>query len=102
MFAETRVRIKKLSHLPDAQVAAGDWKDYVPGRDNGNVSLPVDYEIEGKLITDLVVGQPLEVFRTSRNGVSASGMFNTSPLTVVAPGMFQTQNSTYLIEVLEP
>lgn len=102
MSERTRVKVRKIGQLPDAQVAAGDWESYVPGVENPNVSLPVEYEIEGYMVDPPALGASFVVERTSRNGIKAYGEFSTSPITVIAPGMIKTQNSIYTIEKLEP
>ena len=93
-----KVKISKLIHLDDAVHDAPSMNEYVVGRSNGNVSLPVDYWIEGYL-TDLpTVGRSVLVNRTNRNGVEVSGIFKTSTVTEITDDGFKTLNSVYKLE----
>lgn len=96
-----RVRIKKISAVEGADcptVAPGVWKC---GQDNGDVSPPVEYEVEGELLWDVAVGRPCLLYRDKRNGVAAYGVFKTSRVTSVTDTGFTTLNSVYEMERLD-
>ena len=95
------VKIKKISEAPGAPYQAAPWLDYVPGGANHfGKSLPVDYELEGELGSPLIVGAPLVVRRTRRNGVPVRGEFRSSPIVVVESNQVRTENSVYRITPL--
>lgn len=71
---------------------------YVPGTGNNideNKSIPIEYTIEGKLINTIEVGVGVNVMRTKRNGVEATGFFQTSTVTEITENTFKTKNSVY-------
>lgn len=101
-----KVKISKIKHLDTALVACGEWGKYNAGVDNGNVSLPVEYTVEGNLIGGVVTGVSLSVCRTKRNDVVCDGVFQTSPVMAfsrVSPNKYEieTKNSLYLLEILD-
>lgn len=76
---------------------------YVPGTANNileNKSLPIEYSIEGELLYPMEIGKDVFVLRTKRNGVAATGYFQTSKLTEVSENTFKTQNSVYSYKYL--
>lgn len=97
-----RIRIKKLAEVSGGSPARA-MAEHIPGsaQEDGK-SIPVDYEIEGLLLTDICVGTSVRVARDKRNGVPANGLFMTSPVTHHCPdcGTFQTRNSRYRFEYL--
>lgn len=99
-----QVKVKKISVAAEPDAITPKWEEYIPGKDNGDVSLPVEYEIEGKEIAPLSVGDSYSVLRTKRNGVNVDGYFITSPVVHIningKHGMFTTKNSVYTIEFL--
>lgn len=92
------VKVKKIAIADNPQCETAIWEDYKPGEDNGNVSPPVEYTIEGYLLEDLKVGNALAVDRRMRNGVAMSGLFRTSVITQIINNLVVTQNSKYLVE----
>ena len=96
-----RVKIQKIGAAANALAPTPDNKDYVPGEDNGRVSLPAEYCIEGYLLKAIEYGVSVAVDRYSRNGVSASGMFVSSPVIEFDSTTFTTYNSIYSIEYLD-
>jgi len=95
-----KVKISKISHLKSALYDAPSLKEYEAGKDNGNVSLPVEYWLEGYLREEPTVGKSLVVDRTSRNGIEVGGIFKTSTVTEVTEDGFETLNSVYKLEYI--
>jgi hypothetical protein len=94
------VRITKINQVTDPACITPNFNDYTPGVDNGHVSLPNKYTIEGTLIEDIQLNKPVVVSRTSRNGVKSFGLFQTSPVTEITENGFNTLNSIYVLEVI--
>jgi hypothetical protein len=99
----TLVSLKKIGVVADAPFPTPDKEDYVPGIDNGDVTIPVEYEITGTLATSgLKVGQRLLINRRSRNGIAADGSLWTSPVKEIRLAdngvFFDTMNSVYYME----
>jgi hypothetical protein len=65
-----------------------------------NESLPVAYELEGELLAPVVVGYPLVIQRTVRNGVVCEGQFTSSPVREIGPDWVRTDNSVYQVKVM--
>ena len=85
-----------------AAVAGGlapiDADKYVAGTNQTfveNKSLPIEYTIEGELVTPIEIGKSLMVHRHKRNGVVSEGFFTTSIITSVSSDTFTTKNSVY-------
>lgn len=91
------IQIRKIAAVVGG-LAPMEKDKYVPGTANNiseNKSLPVEYSIEGELLSPIEVGKIVFVFRTKRNGVAATGYFQTSKITEVTENTFKTQNSVY-------
>lgn len=76
---------------------------YIPGTGNNikeNKSLPIEYTIEGNLIDPIEIGKSVCVLRTKRNGVEATGFFQTSAVTEILKNTFKTNNSVYIYHYL--
>lgn len=97
---QLKVKISKMTHLEDALCDAPPIHDYLMGENNGNVSLPIDYWLEGYLTEDLSVGKSVVVSRTNRNGVEIGGLFTTSTVTEITNDGFKTLNSVYKLEYI--
>ena len=95
-----KVKITKIAISDNPEVDTPCMKDYKAGQDNGNVSLPVEYWIEGYLMNEPKIGTSVLVNRTSRNGVDCAGIFTTSQVTKILEDGFETLNSIYKVEVL--
>jgi len=95
-----KVKITKVAATDNPQCITPQINTYNMGCNNGDVSLPVEYYLEGDLIGQIVVNASVRVIRTSRNGVECLGMFTTSPVVSVSEIGFTTQNSVYLVEYL--
>jgi hypothetical protein len=97
-----KVRIKKLSPTENPDYPSANKESYKCGSTPvEEVSVFVDYEVEGYISERLTVGSCIYMHRTSRNGVEVGGVFQTSPITKVVDGGFHTRNSVYEIEVLQ-
>lgn len=100
------VLIRKLSAAANPDVSTPNAADYTPGIDNGFVSLPVEYEIEGKLIQDIVAGESIRALRYKRNGIPVLGVFESSPVTSIENkedrDLVATANSIYEVISLSP
>lgn len=99
-----RVKVKKLKESDAAKYKAATWEDYQLGVDNGDISLPVDYEVTGQLVYDLDKKPCPYIFvkRDSRNGVEVDGIFISSQIVNIKKGdkfwMVETANSFYRVE----
>ena len=96
-----KVKITKLKAAENPKYPTPDFDGYELGKENGNVSLPAEYTLEGIMEKDPVVGSSVFVERTSRNGVKSYGCFYTSPVTEITENGFKTQNSVYQVDVIE-
>lgn len=98
------VRLKKLSAAMNPAAPTPEMANYKAGEDNGEVSLPVEYTVEGYLAKEVIVGEGLLIDRISRNGIMSKGITNTSPVVkqeLLANGAtIYTTNSVYLLEVV--
>ena len=96
-----KVKITKLGAVENPVYPTPNYNEYKQGEDNGNVSLPVEYWLEGYLLNEPTVGSSVLVQRTSRNGVNCVGSFFTSKVTKITDTGFETQNSVYQVDILE-
>lgn len=96
----TKVKITKLAAVDNPVLVTPKMEDYKPGEDNGNVSVPIEYTVEGTLIYPIEVGKRCMMTREKRNGVVVNGLFSTSPVTEINGNTFSTMNSKYIIEEL--
>lgn len=91
------ILIKKIASVDGGQPAM-EMNKYIPGTANNiaeNKSIPIEYYIEGYLLSPIEAGKSVEVMRTKRNGIEATGFFQTSKVTEVTENTFKTQNSVY-------
>lgn len=97
-----KVKIKKLSANENPIFPAGNKKDYKVGQvPSENVSLFVDYEVQGAIDSPPEVGTAVRMLRTQRNGVESLGIFATSLINKVEGDKFYTANSIYQWEEVE-
>lgn len=78
-------------------------ESYIPGTGNNlteNKSIPIEYEIEGTLLSPFEIGLGVNVLRTKRNGVEAEGVFQTTAVTEITENTFKTKNSIYVYHYL--
>lgn len=95
IYGVKKIILEKLSSAPLPAFSTASWEQYDVGTLNPGVSLPNNYVIHGFLLEDMVVGRPVRVLRTIRNGVSAPGVFVSSPITALSSKTFCTENSLY-------
>jgi hypothetical protein len=100
-------QITKLKSVENPLFPTPDNSAYAPGKDNGDVSVPVDYTVEGYLLNEIQEGECARMDRRKRNGVEVDGTFQTSQIQHVSTdlaqkgeGMFRTQNSVYEVKIL--
>jgi hypothetical protein len=96
------VKLTKLRQAGHSSVGAGNWSTYVPGAADNATSLPIDYEMTGVLLEPPTVGGRVKLLRLERNGVSAMGLFESTPVVSINGSEFSTQNSIYRLEPYEP
>lgn len=99
------VKVTKITESAAPDFKSAKWENFVPGKDNGNVSLPLDYEIKGRLVYPVRVGDTIFVKRTERNGVKSDGAFVSSVVKGIKEGkkhtLVTTRNSVYILENLD-
>lgn len=94
--------IKKIAAV-EGGFAAMEKDKFIPGTGNNikeNKSIPIEYEIEGTLLTPIEIGNGVNVLRTKRNGVVAHGLFQTTNVTELTDTTFKTKNSVYMYHYL--
>jgi len=94
------VKITKIRASEYPEYATPNWQDYEVGKINGNMSLPIDYYLEGYLLKDIELNQSVLVERISRNGEKIGGFFSTSLVTEIFEGGFKTLNSVYKMDYI--
>lgn len=95
-----KVKITKIGKAENALYDSALMQDYEAGKDNGDVSLPIEYYLEGYMLKPPTVGESLVVNRTSRNGIEIAGIFTTSEITEITEYGFKTSNSIYKLEYI--
>lgn len=97
-----RIRVQKRAEVTGG-LPARDAQDHIPGQAQPETfSLPIDYTAEGELLHGIRVGEPVIIARDYRNGIKATGMMQTSPVTEVTENTFKTKNSVYDYFLLTP
>lgn len=99
------IKLRKLSASANPRAHTPKKENYKPGQNNGKISIPVDFEIEGWIDQLPQVGESLMVFRSKRNGIPAPGVLRTSKLKFVVEEslnhyFLETQNSIYEMDVI--
>lgn len=95
------IRISKLKAVGNPIFSTPNKKDYIPGQDNGPVSLPIDYAVEGYLLADVKLNQSILIDRRKRNDVKTPGFMRTSFVQSIHKNIVKTDNSVYKIEVIK-
>lgn len=96
-----RIRVQKIGVVAGG-LPANDRAVHVDGQDqDANVSLPVEYTVEGELVGKMQVGNSVVIARDTRNGVKVPGLFQTSTVTEVTATQFKTRNSVYNYKFLK-
>jgi hypothetical protein len=98
---KTAIRLTKIEPTEGALFPTPNPEDYKYGEDNGNVSIPKGYTLEGYCAAMPAVGSQFAVERFTRNGVEAYGMFLSSTITKVTQDGFETRNSKYVLEIID-
>jgi hypothetical protein len=97
------VRIKKLRAAERPMAPSSDSWTCQSGQFLDRFeSIPVDYTVEGWLISPPAVGGRVVLFRLVRNGLRRPGVFWSTSVTMVGRGCFHTLNSVYRIEEVAP
>ena len=95
-----QIYIEKLAEVTGG-LPARSMDEHIMGKPNDNYSsIPIEYNVEGYLLSDIEVGKNVIVERTKRNGVEVRGVFTTSRVTEVGDKYFKTQNSVYQYKFL--
>ena len=96
-----RIRIEKIGEVPSG-LPSNPKGAHIDGQiQNENFSLPIEYTIEGNLIGEMEIGEPVTVARDTRNGVKVTGIFTTSPVQEIKGHTFKTRNSVYNFKFLK-
>lgn len=99
-----KVKLKKISEAAAPKYRSADWEEYKCGQDNGDISLPIEYELTGELLGNLEVGAGILVERETRNGVECFGVFQSSCVNKITDKdnfkLIETDNSIYTLEDL--
>jgi hypothetical protein len=76
--------------------------DVPPKHHDGELDDPINlgYTIDGVLLGDVEVGQPVCCARMSRNGLVIPGVFSSSPIKKIQGAHLHTRNSIWHIERL--
>jgi hypothetical protein len=100
-----KVKITKIKEAESPKYRSAQWDEWKLGQDNVDVSLPIEYELEGTIVQEAVIGNSLVVARTKRNGVPSIGMFATSKIQDITTykkiTVIETMNSVYWVEEIE-
>jgi hypothetical protein len=98
------IKLKKISEAALPKYRAANWDNFIAGADNGDVSLPIAYELTGTIIGGLEIGKSLSINRDTRNGVVCQGIFYSTTIKDITEKEFykiiETENSVYLLEDL--
>lgn len=106
MLKGKKIKLTKVGVANSPFFSTMKWKDYQLGSSNNTGSLPIDYWLEGYLITDPVIGLSLVIDRTSRNGIDERGITRTSRLQKLKKESeyiyrLETDNSVYYMEIYD-
>jgi len=101
----SRVRVRKIGAVEKPVAPSAEWSKFILGQDvNGDVSLPIEYELEGVQMGDPKLNHPYVIARDTRNGVKITGQFTSTPvqsITTTSYGViFETANSIYTVHFL--
>jgi hypothetical protein len=101
MKTRSYVRVSKISPSVDPLVQTPSTDDYDSLKGIADMSLPVDYWLEGYLNEEPEVGKSVVVQREVRNGIKVGGIFISTPVVKILENGFETKNSIYKIEYLK-
>lgn len=100
MIAGQKVRLLKIDTSDNPEYPAAEWANYKFGGYNPGVSLPIEYSVEGYLITDIQIGNSIVINRTKRNEEITGGHLKSSPVEKIENKVIHTNNSRYVLEVI--
>lgn len=95
-----KIKLTKINKVENPRYPTPDSVDYSDGKHNGEVSLPINYWVEGTPMFEPEVGECFIVDRTSRNGKPIRGIMQTSRVQKITEDGFETCNSIYKLERL--
>ena len=95
-----KVRISKIAATENPRHATPEREDYISGQDNGDVSIPIEYEITGNILMEPKMSERIIVYRETRNGVKVDGLFQSSGIQKIEDDLIHTHNSVYKIEYI--
>ena len=95
------IYIEKLAEVKGG-LPARSMDEHIMGEsnNNGEFSIPIEYNVEGYLLYEIEVGKNVFIVRIKRNGVEVRGLLTTSRVTEVGDKYFKTQNSVYSYKFL--
>ena len=96
------IQLTKIGVAAEPIYPPGDPETYKYGQNNDNVSLPVEYTLNGVLLGDIRPGDTIHLRRYERNGLPVPGEFRTSEVVRVVGNIAHTKNSQYRITALPP
>ena len=98
------IKLTKVSESANPDFKSAQWDHFICGVENPGVSLPIDYWIEGELLSEVTIGKPLTIARTTRNGIKNIGIFYSSVIQriteISGKKIISTRNSIYALESL--
>jgi hypothetical protein len=98
MKKNQNIELKKLKPCDKPLYPTPGTEDYTAGKYNGDVSLPIDYTVKGRLASDIEVGKSIMLERYERNGVKVLGWFSSSTVTKIEGNNVYTKNSVYSVK----
>jgi hypothetical protein len=69
-------------------------------RNNLPIENKISFYIEGRVMSEIMVGKPVVIFKINKNGIPDYGYFYSSIVIEVTENGFVTQNSVYKVEKL--
>ena len=96
------VEVSKIAASDEPITDPGSWENWIPGSANNTGSLPVGYKMRGVLMKIIRIGRCLDLYRTHRNGVSADGHFQSTPVISISDNeIVETYNSLYRVRKVD-
>lgn len=98
MEKNKRVRVKKIAVSSEPKYKTPKFDDYEAGVHGNQMSVPVEYEVKGRLVIDVEEQGFIYLSRDTRNGVEADGLFRSSRIQKIKGNIVETYNSRYIVE----
>jgi len=98
MEKNRRVRVKKIAASSEPKYKTPKFDDYETGVHGNQMSVPIEYEVEGRLVIDVEEQGFIYISRDARNGVEADGLFRSSIIQTIKGNIVETCNSRYIVE----